>query len=113
VQDDFEQLAQHLIKDLNTPRLNKHRVEKNRIDKYYSPRQRFNRWRDSDEGKAWKQRHYETLKGICPGCSKNFPVNIFEIDHKEPISQSPKLATNPQNMDLLCPPCNRKKSSHA
>lgn len=113
MQNKTQPLAKRLIDNVRPFNLKQHRKEAARIENYYHPRQRFNRWRDSDKGKAWKQKRYETLKGICPGCSKEFPINIFEIDHKEPISQSPNLATNSQNMDLLCPPCNKKKSSHA
>ncbi|HEY9825218.1 MAG TPA: HNH endonuclease signature motif containing protein [Stenomitos sp.] len=112
MQDDLEKLVASLIEDLDTPRLKKHRDKKARIDQYYSPRQIFNRWRDSDEGKEWKQQQYEVIKGICPGCNEYFSIKHLEIDHIQPISQAPKLATDLKNLRLLCPPCNKSGANN-
>jgi 5-methylcytosine-specific restriction endonuclease McrA len=112
MQDDFHHLAQRLINDFGHPKLKKHRAEHKRIKKYYSPRERFNRWRDSEKGKAWKAEQYKSIKGKCPGeCDRWLPIDIFEIDHVEPISKFPELATTLGNLRLLCPPCNKRKSS--
>jgi 5-methylcytosine-specific restriction endonuclease McrA len=112
MQDDLEKLANRLIEDLNTPHLDKHRVEKKRIDKYYSPRQRFNRWRDSDEGKAWKQQQFESIRGKCPNCPTTFPViSCFVIDHIKPLRSHPNLAIELSNLQLLCADCNSRKGA--
>jgi 5-methylcytosine-specific restriction endonuclease McrA len=111
VQNDFETLAQRLINDLDTPHLEKHRVQKNRIEKYYAPRQRFNRWRDSIEGKAWKQQQFDSIAGKCPGCGVTFTIGHFVIDHIKPLRSHPALAIELGNLQLLCHPCNLSKGS--
>jgi 5-methylcytosine-specific restriction endonuclease McrA len=111
VQDNFDALVNRLIQNANTPKLDKYREQKRRIEKYYSPRERFNRWRDSEQGKAWKLQQYQTIGGVCLGCGRSFHINNFDIDHVEAIAKVPDLAIDLKNLQLLCSSCNRKKSS--
>jgi 5-methylcytosine-specific restriction endonuclease McrA len=113
VQDDLEKLAGRLINDLDMPRLQGHRAEKKRIDKYYAPRQRFNRWRDSDEGKTWKQKQFKVTGGKCPECPATFlDSSHFVIDHIKPLCNHPNLALDLSNLRLLCHSCNLKKGAN-
>jgi 5-methylcytosine-specific restriction endonuclease McrA len=111
VQDDFDALAQRLINDVNTPKLTPHRQEKARLEKYYSAPERFKRWRNSEEGKAWKLKQHQAIGSKCPECPHSFPIEIFEIDHIDPISKFPELATTLSNLRLLCSACNKRKSN--
>jgi 5-methylcytosine-specific restriction endonuclease McrA len=111
MQDDFQALASRLIDNINLPKLKNHRIERDRIEKYYSPPQRYKRWRDSQEGKEWKQQQYEAIKGICPKCQEPFPIKNLEIDHIKPISKFPDLAIDINNLRLLCSACNKRRKS--
>lgn len=51
---------------------------------------------------------YEKQDGICIKCDKPFPLDQMEADHITPWSQGGK--TIPENCQLLCKACNRKKS---
>jgi 5-methylcytosine-specific restriction endonuclease McrA len=90
-------------------------VEAQAIQDKYDPvklaRRQFGNWRDSDDGKKWKRKQYEAMDGICPGCSIQFPICIFDIDHIQPISKFPDLALETTNLKLLCSACNKKKSN--
>lgn len=110
---EIERQAAKLIQNFNPARLRLHRKKADHIKKYYSPRAQFNRWRDSDEGQAWKQRQYEQLiDGKCPMCGQKLPnIDYLQIDHIKPISTHPKCAIDPDNLQLLCSPCNLKKSA--
>ncbi|WP_413162034.1 HNH endonuclease [Capilliphycus salinus ALCB114379] len=87
------------------------------IEAKYDPvklaRSRFNSWRDSNDGKTFKDRLYRKQKGQCanPDCHRDLPIDYLEIDHKLPITTHHQLALKKSNMQLLCTPCNRKKSS--
>ncbi|MEA5539475.1 HNH endonuclease signature motif containing protein [Limnoraphis robusta Tam1] len=79
-------------------------------------RSEFNSWRDSDDGKTFKKRLYRRQKSQCanPNCqlkARDLPIDYLEIDHKLPITTHHQLALKKSNMQLLCTPCNRKKSS--
>jgi 5-methylcytosine-specific restriction endonuclease McrA len=111
VQDDFDALAQRLIQSQSTPKLDRHQQEKKRIEHYYSPRERFNRWRDSEEGKTWKALQHKALNGNCPKCGDWFSIGNLEIDHIDPIAKFPGLATTLSNLRLLCSACNKRKSN--
>jgi 5-methylcytosine-specific restriction endonuclease McrA len=43
----------------------------------------------------------------CKKCKRKFPLDILEVDHIKPVSKGGK--DNPSNLQLLCPPCNKKK----
>ena len=59
--------------------------------------------------KAMKQKAFERQKGICRSCAKEFEMSGMEADHITPWSEGGKTIT--QNCQLLCKPCNRKKSN--
>ena len=46
-------------------------------------------------------------EGLCNGCRTEFPFRIFEVDHI--IPQSRGGTDHPENLQLLCPSCNRIK----
>ena len=56
-----------------------------------------------------KRRQYEKQQGICPICGKHFELEQMEADHITPWSQGGH--TTPDNCQMLCRDCNRRKSS--
>ena len=51
---------------------------------------------------------YERQKGICPACKKHFELEQMQADHITPWSKGGK--TIPENCQMLCADCNRRKS---
>ena len=56
-----------------------------------------------------KREVYERQAGICPICGKHFEIEQMEADHITPWSQGGH--TTPDNCQMLCRDCNRRKSS--
>lgn len=56
-----------------------------------------------------KRTQYEKQKGICPKCGKHFSFSDMEGDHIKPWSEGGQ--TLPENLQMLCKSCNRKKSN--
>lgn len=81
------------------------------IDQKYAPRKRFEAWRDSSDGKAWKKQQYIKQQGGCAICGHCLSLKSAHIDHIKPLSAHPKLATNTSNLQLLCRECNLRKSA--
>ena len=52
---------------------------------------------------------YERQKGICPKCGKHFEIEEMQADHITPWSKGGK--TIPENCQMLCADCNRRKSN--
>ena len=52
---------------------------------------------------------YERQKGICPKCGKHCEMEEMQADHITPWSKGGK--TTPDNCQILCAPCNRRKSN--
>ena len=52
---------------------------------------------------------YERQKGICPTCHKHFEIEEMQADHITPWSKGGK--TIPENCQMLCADCNRRKSN--
>lgn len=52
---------------------------------------------------------YERQKGICPKCGKHCEMEEMQADHITPWSKGGK--TTSENCQMLCAPCNRKKSN--
>lgn len=52
---------------------------------------------------------YEKQKGHCAKCRKEFQINKMEADHITPWSRGGK--TTPENCQMLCAECNRRKSN--
>ena len=61
---------------------------------------------DDDE----KREAYETQGGICPKCGKHLAIEEMEGDHIVPWSKGGK--TVPENLQMLCRDCNRRKSDN-
>ena len=57
---------------------------------------------------AQKREAYERQKGICLVCNDPFKLEEMEGDHIDPWSQGGK--TDAENCQMLCKPCNRRKS---
>ena len=55
-----------------------------------------------------KREAYERQQGICPNCKKHFEIDEMEGDHIDPWHSGGK--TNAENCQMLCKPCNRRKS---
>ena len=55
-----------------------------------------------------KREAYERQKGVCPKCKKHFEINEMEADHITPWHSGGK--TIPDNCQMLCKECNRRKS---
>lgn len=51
---------------------------------------------------------YEWQKGICPKCTKHYAIDDMQADHITPWSKGGK--TVPENCQMLCEDCNRRKS---
>jgi len=56
-----------------------------------------------------KRRQYERQQGVCPLCGKRFEIEQMEADHITPWSHGGH--TTPDNCQMLCRDCNRRKSS--
>ena len=56
-----------------------------------------------------KRAAYEEQKGICSKCGEHFELNEMEADHITPWSEGGK--TIPENCQMLCKDCNRRKSN--
>lgn len=52
---------------------------------------------------------YERQQGICPMCGKHFALEEMQADHITPWSRGGK--TIPENCQMLCAGCNRRKSN--
>lgn len=57
---------------------------------------------------AQKMKAYKQQKGICKKCKKHFELDEMEADHITPWSKGGK--TVPENCQMLCKDCNRRKS---
>jgi hypothetical protein len=62
-----------------------------KIYAYYSPRAKFERWRDSHDGKQWKQTQFTKQKGCCAICHTEIALLGSHIDHIQPIAKAPSL----------------------
>ena len=52
---------------------------------------------------------YERQKGVCPICGPHFEITEMQADHITPWSKGGK--TTPENCQMLCAECNRRKSN--
>lgn len=57
-----------------------------------------------------KRTQYEIQQGNCARCGKHCDISGMEADHITPWSQGGK--TTPENCQMLCKDCNRRKSDH-
>lgn len=56
-----------------------------------------------------KRQAYEKQKGVCKNCGKQFAFEQMQGDHIDPWSKGGK--TIPENCQMLCAECNRRKSA--
>ena len=56
-----------------------------------------------------KRAAYERQDGVCPKCGDHFALGGMEADHITPWSDGGK--TTPENCQMLCRDCNRRKSN--
>ncbi len=82
-----------------------------KIKAKYDPRAEFNRWRESLEGKSWKEKQYKNQKGCCAICKQLIPLKGSHIDHIKPLASYPDLALDTRNMQITCPDCNISKGN--
>ncbi len=59
--------------------------------------------------KSMARSAYERQNGICPKCGKHFEIDEMQADHITPWSRGGK--TIPENCQMLCADCNRRKSN--
>ena len=55
-----------------------------------------------------KRKVYQKQQGICPMCGKHFDIADMEADHIDPWHAGGKTVI--ENCQMLCKPCNRRKS---
>ena len=58
---------------------------------------------------SMKQKAFEIQDGICRSCEREFEMSEMDADHITPWSEGGK--TIEENCQLLCKPCNRRKSN--
>jgi predicted nucleic acid-binding Zn ribbon protein len=58
---------------------------------------------------AMRSAAYTRQKGICPLCGRNFQIDEMEADHITPWCEGGK--TSPDNCQMLCRECNRRKGA--
>ncbi|MFM2430997.1 MAG: hypothetical protein RLZZ511_2210 [Cyanobacteriota bacterium] len=86
--------------------------ERQRIEAYYSPRRKFERWRDSLQGQNWKEQQYERQNQSCAACQCPIELKGSHIDHIQPLSKYPELAVDIKNLRICCPTCNTSKQAN-
>lgn len=59
---------------------------------------------------AQKLAAYEIQLGVCPLCNEHFDLSQMEADHITPWHEGGK--TIPENCQMLCKECNRRKSGN-
>lgn len=84
---------------------------KQAIQQYYKPRAKFERWRDSTDGQAWKAIKYKQQQGCCAICRCKIELKGSHIDHIRPLSKFPDLAVELSNLQIACPSCNTSKQA--
>jgi len=79
---------------------------------YVTARTDIPRRTDIDAPKNYRQNKHVLFgqqEGVCNGCRMDFPYKIFEVDHV--IPQSRGGTDHIENLQLLCPSCNRIKGN--
>lgn len=89
-------------KYLETTQIKIHKIK----DKY-EPRNQFNAWRHSQEGKQWKEEQYRKQNKRCPICQKPIlSLKGSHIDHIKPLATHPHLALSTKNLRITHAACN-------
>ncbi|CDM98164.1 conserved protein of unknown function [Limnospira indica PCC 8005] len=79
--------------------------------KMIDPRNEFNKWLKSSEGKDWKKKQFEYQNGKCASCGETLRFADAEVHHVLSLKEGGKTANKPENFKLLHPNCNRKIGS--
>lgn len=90
-----------------------HRIAKDAYQfarsEYADPK--YKAFRDSAEGKAWKQQKLLECRHRCPICNKSINDFNSNIDHKHPRRYYPWLAWDIDNLWVICKTCNESKGA--
>lgn len=82
----------------------------------YAKEQRRIEYQAFFESEPWLRLRYDTLRrfeGVCHCCGcRPSRGNPIQVDHIKPRSKYPKLALDPNNVQILCRQCNIGKGSH-
>lgn len=70
------------------------------------PRQQFNNWLRSKEGKTWRKAEFQYRNGICAYCNTPMREADAVVHHVEPITKLGCNANRVENYRLLHPNCN-------
>ena len=113
--DDLSHLTEKLFRLNNKLDRSLQNVQKiiNKIEQKYDLRTEFNRWRNSNEGKLWKEQKYYQQKQCCAICQEKIQLKWSHIDHIKPISLYPALSLKTSNMQITCGPCNTSKKDRS
>lgn len=71
---------------------------------------KYEAFRDSEAGRAWKQQKLAECHYRCPECDRTMSVYTASIDHKHPRRHYPWLAWEISNLWILCKACNKAKA---
>lgn len=77
-------------------------------EQYADPK--YEAFRDSVAGKAWKKQKLTECNNRCPECNKLINDRNSNIDHKHPRRYYPWLAWDVNNLWVICKDCNLNKS---
>ncbi|MGJ3245063.1 MAG: HNH endonuclease [Elainellaceae cyanobacterium] len=69
----------------------------------------YESWRDSDQGKQWKEEFLKHCEYRCPECNRRLTEFNITIDHKLPRRKYPWLTWDVSNFWILCRDCNKSK----
>lgn len=72
------------------------------------PRQEFNKWLRSSEGKIWKQKQYKYQGGKCAYCKEDLRFADAVVHHVNSLQEFGHDANKPENFKLLHQSCNLK-----
>lgn len=70
---------------------------------------KYEAFRDSEEGRVWKQQRLTECNHRCPVCIRLINDRNSNIDHKHPRRYYPWLAWDVSNLWVICKTCNKNK----
>lgn len=71
-----------------------------------NPRQEFNKWLKSSEGKAWKHKQFNYQEDKCAYCGELLRFADAVVHHVLPLKDFGSAANKPENFKLLHSGCN-------
>jgi hypothetical protein len=75
---------------------------------FFDPRQEFNKWLQTNEGKNWKQKQFQYQNGKCSACKETLRFTDAVVHHILPLKDFGSAANKPDNFKLLHLGCNLK-----